>query len=216
MVVVVMVFVVVVVLVPLHHLSQPPVVQHHAGQVPHVFFLHHRSWSCQGAQGPVALALLGPLLVLAVGGRGLVRRGLAGERRGRRDAPVSHHLAADLRGRRAAVSLRRAEGVFARVLASRAGDGVEAVRGLHGGLQAAVVGMGVSVFWFVGARAGLIGRPGLRLGLRRLGGGGCDGRQRHMELETSRLQRNNNSSIAEPLGVESLYLKTPEKKREEK
>lgn len=115
------------------------------------------------------------------------------------------------------MSLGRAEGVFARVLASRAGDGVEAVRGLHGGLQAAVVGMGVSVFWFVGARAGLIGRPGLRLGLRRLGGGGCDGRQRHMELETSRLQRNNNnSSIAEPVGVESLYLKTPEKKREEK
>ena len=174
-----MVFVVVVVLVPLHHLSQPAVVQHHAGQVPHVFLLHHRSRSCQGAQGPVALALLGPLLVLAVGGRGLVRRGQAGERRWRRDAPVSHHLAADLCGRRAAVNLRRAEAMFARVLASHTGDGMEAVRSLHGGLQAAVVGMGVSIFWFVGARAGLIGRPRLRLGLRRLCGRGCDGKQTH-------------------------------------
>lgn len=78
MVVVVMVFMVVVMLMPLHQLRQPPLVQQHTGQVPDMLFLHGRPWRCQRAEGPVALALLGTLLVLAVGGCGLVRRGLAG------------------------------------------------------------------------------------------------------------------------------------------
>lgn len=78
MVVVVMVFMVVVMLVPLYHLCQPPLIQQHTRQIPHMLFLHHWSWSCQRAQGPVAWVLLGPLLVLAVRGGGLVRRGLAG------------------------------------------------------------------------------------------------------------------------------------------
>lgn len=67
-VIVVMVFMVVVVLVPLHHLCQPPLIEQHTGQVPHLLLLHHLPRSCQGAQRPVALALLGPLLVLAIGG----------------------------------------------------------------------------------------------------------------------------------------------------
>lgn len=78
MVVVVMVFMVVVMLMSLHHLCQPPLVEEHAGQVSHLLLLHHWSWSSQRAQGPVALALLGPLLVLAVRGCGLVRGSLAG------------------------------------------------------------------------------------------------------------------------------------------
>ncbi len=48
-VVVVMVFMVVVVLMPLHHLRQPPLVEQHAGQIPHLLLLHHWSWSCQRA-----------------------------------------------------------------------------------------------------------------------------------------------------------------------
>lgn len=76
-VIVVMVFVVVVMLMPLHHLCQPPLIKQHAGQVPHLLLLYHWSCSCQGAQGTIALVLLGSLLVLAVGGCGLVRGGLA-------------------------------------------------------------------------------------------------------------------------------------------
>lgn len=47
--VVVMVFVVVVMLMPLHHLCQTPLVQQHAGQVPHLLLFHHWSWTCQRA-----------------------------------------------------------------------------------------------------------------------------------------------------------------------
>lgn len=106
-----MMFMVVVMLVALHYLCQASFVQQHTGQVPHMLFLHHRSWSCQRAQGPVALALLGPLLVLAVRGCGLVRRGLGGWC-GRRNATASHHSATDLSVLRATVGLRRAEGMF--------------------------------------------------------------------------------------------------------
>lgn len=112
MVVVVMMFMVVVMLVALHYLCQASFVQQYTGQVPHMLFLHHRSWSCQRAQGPVALALLGSLLVLAVRGCGLVRWGLGGWCRRRRNATASHHPATDLGMRRAIVGLGRAEGMF--------------------------------------------------------------------------------------------------------
>lgn len=105
-----MVFVVVVVLVPLHHLRQPPLVEHQAGQIPHVFLLQQRP-----GQRPVALALLGPLLVLAVGRRRLVGGCLAGQRgrrrRGRRRPPAPQDPAAGLGGGGAAVRLGGAEGV---------------------------------------------------------------------------------------------------------
>lgn len=43
-VIVVMVFMVVVMLVPLHHLCQASFKQQEAGQVPHMLFLHNRSY----------------------------------------------------------------------------------------------------------------------------------------------------------------------------
>lgn len=43
MVVVVMVLMMVVVFVSLHHLRQAAFVQHDAGELPHLFLLHHRS-----------------------------------------------------------------------------------------------------------------------------------------------------------------------------
>lgn len=62
-VVVVVVFVVVVVLVPLHHLGQAALVQHHAGQVAHLLPLHHGACSPQGPQCTVRLLLLQLLLL---------------------------------------------------------------------------------------------------------------------------------------------------------
>lgn len=104
------VVVVVVVLVPLHHLGQPPLVQHQTGQVPHVFLLQQRP-----GQRPVALVLLGPLLVPTVGRRRLVGRGLAGKRwrwrRGLRRPPAPQDPAAGLCRGGAAVCLGGAEGV---------------------------------------------------------------------------------------------------------
>lgn len=162
MVIVVVVFVVVVVLVPLHHLRQPPLVEQQPGQVPHLLLLHH--WP-----RPVALTVLRPLLVLAVGGGRLVGRGLAGERRGRGGASTSRRLAADLRGGRAAMGFGRANAVFPRVLPPKPGE----MKGVHCRLRATVVGVGVAIFRFMGAGASLVGRAGLRFSLRCFCGGGC-------------------------------------------
>lgn len=172
-----MVFVVVVVLMPLHHLRQPPLVKHQTRQIPHMFLLDQRPRGAQRAQGPVALALLGALLVLAIGGGGLMRGGLAGQgrrrrRRGRRHPPAPQDPAADLGGGGAAVRLGGAQGVPSRVLAPPgARDRLEAV-GVDDSLQAAVVvmGMGVSVLRLMRPGAGLVGGAALRLGLGRLCG----------------------------------------------
>lgn len=49
--------------------------------------------------------------------------------------------------------------MFSRVLATHTRCELEAVDGdrVHNRLQAAVVGMGVAIFWFMGARTGLVG-----------------------------------------------------------
>lgn len=183
-VVVVVVFVVVVVLMPLHHLRQAALVEHHAGQVPHLLALHHGARGSQGPQRTVLLLLLlkllvlmlllgrrllrlaifGPLLVPAVGTRGLVWRGLAGQRHcWRWGSSAPHHpTGGGLGGRRPAVSLGRAQSVLAGyVLAPwrpRA-DGVDvhsALRGCRCRLRASVVRVGVAVLWLVGARPRLV------------------------------------------------------------
>lgn len=70
-VVVVVVFMVVVVLMSLHHLRQAALIEHHAGQVPHLFPLHHRARGPQRPQRTVLLLQLLMLMLLLLGRRWL-------------------------------------------------------------------------------------------------------------------------------------------------
>lgn len=170
-----MVFMVVVMLVPLHHLSQSSFIKQHTGQVPHLFLLHHRSWWNYRAQSTRALVLLGPLLVLAVRGCGLERRGLAGQSRRCCNTSAPHYFATVVYGWCAAVGLGGTECVFPWVQTSWPRR-VEAVQSnsVHNSLQPAVVGMGVAVFWFMGAWTSLVGGAVLVLSLCRLWDWSCD------------------------------------------
>lgn len=166
--VVVVVFVMMVMLMPLHYLCQPTFIQHHTGQLPHLLFFHHWTWCYKRAQGPVALALFWSLFVFAVGSCRLMRGDLTGKSWGRGSTSAPHHPATDLHWRCATVGLRRPDGMPPWVLAFEAGGmnaGVWNSSSVHNCLQTALVGMGGSIFRFLGARTSLVRWTGLSLHL---------------------------------------------------
>lgn len=163
-VVVVVVFMMMVMLVPLHHLCQPTFIQHHTGEVSHLFLLHW-TWRHKRAQSPVAMAVFRSLFVFAVGRCRLMGWDLTGKSWGRGSTSAPHHPTTGLRWRRAAVGLRRTDGVSPWVLAFEVGGmegGVWSSR-FNDGLQTTVVGVGLSIFWFMGARPSLVRWAGLSL-----------------------------------------------------